>query len=78
MRGREVLFVGDVQGCATELRDLLGAAGFDRHQHRLALCGDLIGRGPDSAGVLALARGPPVGVCPGVRPEGAVLGGLPA
>jgi hypothetical protein len=53
---RDVLFVGDVQGCAAELRDLLRVAGFDRHRHRLALCGDLINRGPDSAGVLELAR----------------------
>src|SRR5260370_14555607 len=53
---RDVLFVGDVQGCATELYDLLGTAGFDPAQHRLALCGDLINRGPDSAGVLELAR----------------------
>jgi bis(5'-nucleosyl)-tetraphosphatase (symmetrical) len=53
---RDVLFVGDVQGCATELYDLLGTAGFDPTQHRLALCGDLINRGPDSAGVLDLAR----------------------
>jgi hypothetical protein len=54
---REVLFVGDVQGCAAELRDLLQAAGFDRDRHQLALCGDLINRGPDSVGVLELARG---------------------
>jgi hypothetical protein len=53
---RNVLFVGDVQGCAAELRDLLEAADFDRHRHRLAFCGDLINRGPDSAGVLELAR----------------------
>jgi bis(5'-nucleosyl)-tetraphosphatase (symmetrical) len=53
---RDVLFVGDVQGCATELRDLLQASGFDRRRHRLALCGDLINRGPDSVGVLELAR----------------------
>lgn len=53
---RELLFVGDVQGCAAELRDLLRVAGFDADRHRLALCGDLINRGPDSAGALALAR----------------------
>jgi hypothetical protein len=53
---RDVLFVGDVQGCAAELRDLLRAAGFHPDRHRLALCGDLINRGPDSAGVLELAR----------------------
>jgi hypothetical protein len=52
----DILFVGDVQGCVAELRDLLRAAGFDRRRHRLALCGDLVNRGPDSAGVLRLAR----------------------
>jgi bis(5'-nucleosyl)-tetraphosphatase (symmetrical) len=52
----EVLFVGDVQGCAAELRDLLETARFDPGRHRLALCGDLVNRGPDSAGVLELAR----------------------
>ena len=56
MDAGEVLFVGDVQGCAAELHDLLRAAAFDPHRHRLALCGDLINRGPDSAGVLDLAR----------------------
>jgi hypothetical protein len=52
----DILFVGDVQGCAVELEDLLRAAGFDRSRHRLALCGDLVNRGPDSAAVLRLAR----------------------
>src|SRR5215510_11168867 len=52
----DVLFVGDVQGCAAELHDLLAAAGFDADRHRLAFCGDLINRGPDSAGVLELVR----------------------
>ena len=52
----DVLFVGDVQGCAAELHDLLAAAGFDAGRHRLAFCGDLVNRGPDSARVLELAR----------------------
>ncbi len=52
----DILFVGDVQGCVAELHDLLRAAGFDHRRHRLALCGDLVNRGPDSAGVLRLAR----------------------
>jgi hypothetical protein len=52
----DILFVGDVQGCAGELQDLLRVAGFDRGRHRLALCGDLVNRGPDSATVLRLAR----------------------
>jgi len=53
---RDLLFVGDVQGCAAELHDLLDVAGFDQRRHRLALVGDLINRGPDSAGVLDLVR----------------------
>ena len=52
----DTLFIGDVQGCAVELQDLLRVAGFDRRRHRLAFCGDLINRGPDSAAVLELAR----------------------
>jgi len=52
----DTLFIGDVQGCAVELQDLLRVTGFDRHRHRLAFCGDLINRGPDSAAVLELAR----------------------
>jgi len=53
---RDLLFVGDVQGCAAELHDLLDVAGFDQRRHRLAMVGDLINRGPDSAGVLDLVR----------------------
>jgi bis(5'-nucleosyl)-tetraphosphatase (symmetrical) len=53
---KELFIVGDVQGCNMELHDLLGAAGFDESQHQLAFVGDLINRGPDSRGVLELAR----------------------
>jgi hypothetical protein len=52
----EHFVVGDVQGCRLELDDLLNAAGYDRARHRLAFVGDLINRGPDSPGVLELAR----------------------
>jgi bis(5'-nucleosyl)-tetraphosphatase (symmetrical) len=55
-RTGEHFVVGDVQGCSAELRDLLAAAGVDRARHRLAFVGDLINRGPDSLGVLRLAR----------------------
>jgi len=54
--GQECFVVGDVQGCHQELLDLLGAAGFDRAQHRLAFVGDLVNRGPESRAVLELAR----------------------
>src|SRR5262249_36934832 len=47
--------VGDVPGCLDELRDLLDACGYTRGD-RLVLAGDLTVKGPDSAGVVALAR----------------------
>ncbi|MCC6214091.1 MAG: metallophosphoesterase [Polyangiaceae bacterium] len=49
------LIVGDVHGCSRELADLLDQAAFGADD-RLVLVGDLVARGPDSAGVLALAR----------------------
>jgi len=53
---KELFIVGDVQGCHQELQDLLAAARFDPKTHELAFVGDLINRGPDSAGVLRVAR----------------------
>ena len=53
---KELFIVGDVQGCHQELQDLLAAARFDPAAHELAFVGDLINRGPDSAGVLRVAR----------------------
>lgn len=54
MTGR-LIAIGDIHGCAREFEDLLEklALGAD---DRLVLLGDLINRGPDSAGVLDLAR----------------------
>jgi bis(5'-nucleosyl)-tetraphosphatase (symmetrical) len=52
----ELFIVGDVQGCHQELLDLLAAARFDPARHRLTFVGDLINRGPDSLGVLRLAK----------------------
>ncbi|MGZ3441679.1 MAG: metallophosphoesterase [Polyangia bacterium] len=52
----ELFIVGDVQGCHTELLDLLDAARFDPRRHRLAFVGDLINRGPDSRSVLRVAK----------------------
>ena len=52
----ELFIVGDVQGCHAELLDLLAAARFDPARHRLVFVGDLINRGPDSRGVLGVAR----------------------
>jgi len=53
---RPILFVGDIQGCADELRALLEAAGFRAARHRLVPVGDTINRGPDAPEVLRLLR----------------------
>jgi hypothetical protein len=47
------LVVGDVHGCVEELEELLRIAGSGRD---VVLVGDLVGKGPDSSGVLALVR----------------------
>lgn len=49
------LIVGDVHGCNDELGDLLQAAGWTPSD-RLVFVGDLVAKGPDSAGVLHRAR----------------------
>ena len=49
------IIVGDVHGCAGELASLLDAITFSSGD-RLVLVGDLIARGPDSLGVLDIAR----------------------
>jgi hypothetical protein len=54
MKGR-VIAIGDVHGCARELEQLLERVAPTRHD-RVILLGDLVNRGPDSAGVIALAR----------------------
>lgn len=53
--GRTIV-VGDIHGCALEFDDLLRAVGFAAGVDRLVLVGDLVARGPDSAGVVELAR----------------------
>ena len=52
--GRTVI-VGDVHGCAAELRGLLDRVAFASGD-RLVFVGDLVARGPDSRGVLDIAR----------------------
>jgi hypothetical protein len=54
-KGR-TLIVGDVHGCAEELEQLLGKAHYTRDDH-VVFVGDLVAKGPDSRGVIALARG---------------------
>ncbi len=52
--GRTVL-VGDVHGCRAELEDLLAYVGLTRDD-QLVCVGDLVVRGPDPRGTLALVR----------------------
>lgn len=49
------IIVGDVHGCRLELEALLDRVGF-RSGDRLVFVGDLVARGPDSLGVLDIAR----------------------
>ena len=50
------IIVGDVHGCRRELEDLLDAVNFDATVDQLIHAGDLVAKGPDSKGVLALVR----------------------
>jgi hypothetical protein len=53
--GRAII-VGDVHGCAAELRSLLDRVAYVRGSDRLVFVGDLVARGPDSLGVLDVVR----------------------
>lgn len=49
------IWVGDVHGCAPELSDLLEKVGLST-EDRLVFVGDLVARGPDTPGVVKMAR----------------------
>lgn len=54
-RTKRLVIVGDVHGQKTALQDILDKIHFDKAQDHLILTGDLINKGPDSAGVVDLA-----------------------
>jgi len=49
------IFVGDIQGCLEQLKQLLAAVDFVAGRDRLIPVGDLVNKGPESEGVLDLA-----------------------
>jgi hypothetical protein len=49
------LVIGDVHGCSAELQDLLDACAYAEGD-RIVFVGDLVAKGPDSRGVLAMVR----------------------
>ena len=55
---QKIWIVGDLHGCRSQLDTLLQAHDFDKQQDLLISVGDLIDRGPDSLGCLALLEEP--------------------
>lgn len=56
MRQERTIFIGDVHGCIDELQELVRKVGFDHTRDRIIMVGDLVDRGPDSAGVVRFVR----------------------
>ncbi|EIT81217.1 Ser/Thr protein phosphatase family [Aspergillus flavus] len=54
--GRRLIFIGDVHGCKDELERLLEETSFNPDTDHLIFTGDMINKGPDSLGVVDLAR----------------------
>ncbi|EFX01868.1 serine/threonine-protein phosphatase family [Grosmannia clavigera kw1407] len=55
LRRRRLIFIGDVHGQRSSLDALLEKVGFSPTHDHLVLTGDLVNKGPDSAGVVKLA-----------------------
>jgi len=55
-KGKRLVFVGDVHGCRKELEHLLKKVDFKHKHDHLILTGDMVSKGPDSAGVVRLIQ----------------------
>ncbi|KAF2657266.1 Metallo-dependent phosphatase [Lophiostoma macrostomum CBS 122681] len=53
---KRLIAVGDVHGCKEELEQLLKEVEFNEAHDHLILTGDIVAKGPDSAGVVSLAQ----------------------
>lgn len=53
---KRIIVIGDVHGCLEELKALLVECGHNPTQDKVIVAGDLVDRGPDSAGVVAFVR----------------------
>lgn len=56
MNTHDTWVIGDVQGCANSLRQLLAQPELNQPHSRYLFVGDLVNRGPDSLGVLRLIQ----------------------
>ena len=52
---KRTIVVGDIHGCLDEFRELVDLTGYRQGEDRLIIAGDLVDRGPDSAGVVRYA-----------------------
>jgi len=51
-----IYFVGDIQGCYSELKALLTQVAFSRQNDQLYVAGDLVARGPNSLETLRFIK----------------------
>lgn len=56
MARRRTIIVGDLHGMLLEFRELMDKCSYNKEEDRLILAGDLVDRGPDSAGVIEYAQ----------------------
>ena len=53
---RRLIFVGDIHGCKDELKALLKKVRFNEATDHLVTAGDMVNKGPDTAGVIDILR----------------------